>query len=209
MNNLHLPSSSRAAPRRRGTFPSESRVFAYADLNRVRRLMALYDAFRASLRLADVALSERYEHACTKGTEDTELLIDVGRHLDSFIARLFHIEKEVNDLNRRTNEDRSVFEFKKRFLDRLVLKTPLAAQELAAMNIAEVEFRYRERVAEILTRGEWANDPEARIGRGCSRGRWNVRPMPRAAATPPSRPVARTGCAMCRPGRARSLFIRN
>ena len=54
-------------------------------------------------------------------------------------------------------------EFKKRFLDRLVLKTPPAAQELAAMNIADVEFRYRERVAEILPRGEWANDPEREL----------------------------------------------
>ncbi len=31
------------------------------------------------------------------------------------------------------------------------------------MNIADVEFRYRERVAEILTRGEWANDPEREL----------------------------------------------
>jgi len=31
------------------------------------------------------------------------------------------------------------------------------------MNIAEVEFRYRERVAEILIRGEWANDPEREL----------------------------------------------
>ena len=31
------------------------------------------------------------------------------------------------------------------------------------MNIADVEFRYRERVAEILPRGEWANDPEREL----------------------------------------------
>ena len=56
-----------------------------------------------------------------------------------------------------------MFEFKRRFLDRLVLKVPPAAQEVAAMNMAEVEFRYREQVAEILTCGEWANDPEREL----------------------------------------------
>src|SRR5205085_2616351 len=88
------------------------------------------------------------------------LLIDAARHLDPFLARLFHIEPEVHALNRRTADDRTVCEFKKRFLDRLVLKTPPEPQELAAVHVADVEFRYRERVAEVLPRGEWANDPE-------------------------------------------------
>ena len=83
--------------------------------------------------------------------------------VDRFIARLFHIEKEVQELNARTTDDKTVFEFKKRVLDRLVLKAPPVATELAAMNIADVEFRYREHVAEILTRGEWANDPEREL----------------------------------------------
>ena len=167
MNNLHLPSGSRSTATA-WNFPLGIEGFRYADLNRVRRLMALYQVFREELRSADPALSQRYEHSCDQhargeGHPNTDLLIDVARHLDRFIARLFHIEKEVNDLNRRTSDDRSVFEFKKRFLDRLVLKTPPAPQELAAMNIADVEFRYRERVAEILTRGEWANDPEREL----------------------------------------------
>jgi NADPH-dependent glutamate synthase beta subunit-like oxidoreductase/NAD(P)H-flavin reductase len=164
MNNLHLPSSSRSAATA-WNFPLGIEGFRYADLNRVRRLMALYQAFRDELRSADPALAERYEQACEHAspTEDTALLIDVARHLDSFIGRLFHIEKEANDLNRRTADDRTVFEFKKRFLDRLVLKTPPAEHDLAAMNIAEVEFRYRERVAEILNHGEWANDPEREL----------------------------------------------
>jgi NADPH-dependent glutamate synthase beta subunit-like oxidoreductase/NAD(P)H-flavin reductase len=167
MNNVHLPSSPRSMATA-WNFPLGIEGFRYADLNRVRRLMALYQVFRDDLRSADPALAERYEHSCDQysrgeGREDTQLLIDVARHLDRFIARVFHIEKEVNVLNRRTADDRTVYEFKKRFLDRLVLKTPPAPQELAAMNIADVEFRYRERVAEILTRGEWANDPEREL----------------------------------------------
>ena len=149
-------------------FPLGIEGFRYADLNRVRRLMALDQVFHAELRTADPALAARYEHSCHQyargeAKEDSQLLIEVARHLDRFIARLFHIEKEVQELNRRTTDDRTVCEFKKRFLDRMVLKTPPAAQELAAMNIADVEFRYRERVAEILPRGEWANDPEREL----------------------------------------------
>jgi NADPH-dependent glutamate synthase beta subunit-like oxidoreductase/NAD(P)H-flavin reductase len=146
-------------------FPLGIEGFRYADLNRVRRLMALDQAFHAALRAADQALADRYEQSCQQycrgeGKDDSQLLIDVARHLDSFIARLFHIEKEVRALNRRTTDDGTVCEFKKRFLDRLVLKTPPQPQEMSAVNSADVEFRYRERVAEILPRGEWANDPE-------------------------------------------------
>ena len=163
MNNMHLPSSTRSLATA-WNFPLGIEGFRYADLNRVRRLMALDQVFHAEVRLADPALADRYEQSCRdfargEGKEDTALLIEVARYLDPFLARLFHIEKEVRELNRRTTDDRTVCEFKKRFLDR-VLKTPPAPQELAAVNIADVEFRYRERVAEILPRGEWANDPE-------------------------------------------------
>jgi NADPH-dependent glutamate synthase beta subunit-like oxidoreductase/NAD(P)H-flavin reductase len=161
MNNLHLPTTSRSTATS-WNFPLGIDGFRYADLNRVRRLMALHQAFREELRSADPAVAERYEQAGSC-EPDTELLIAVARHLDSFIGRLFHIEKEVNDLNRRTADDKTVFEFKKRFLDRLILKAPLNPHELVGMNIADVEFRYRERVAEILMRGEWANDPEREL----------------------------------------------
>jgi NADPH-dependent glutamate synthase beta subunit-like oxidoreductase/NAD(P)H-flavin reductase len=167
MNYLHLPSSLRSTAAT-WNFPLGIDGFRYADLNRVRRLMALFQAFRDEVRAVDPALAERFDqgreqHARHGGAEDTELLIDVARHLDAFIGRMFHIEREVHELNRRSTDDRTVYDFKKRFLDRLVLKSAPAAAELAAMNIADVEFRYRERVAAILTHGEWANDPEREL----------------------------------------------
>jgi NADPH-dependent glutamate synthase beta subunit-like oxidoreductase/NAD(P)H-flavin reductase len=167
MNYLHLPSSLRSAAAS-WNFPLGIEGFRYADLNRVRRLMALLQVFRDEVRAVDPALADRYDQGCDEyarreGTEDTALLIDVARHLDAFIGRMFHIEAEVNALNKCTTDDRTVYDFKKRFLDRLVLKGPSLANAVAAMNIAEVEFRYRERVAAILTRGEWANDPEREL----------------------------------------------
>src|ERR1019366_6178899 len=119
MNYLHLPSSSRSTATT-WNFPLGIDGFRYGDLNRVRRLTALYQAFRDELRSKAAPLAGRYEQACDQysrgeGKEDTALLIDVARHLDFFISRIFHIEKEVNDLNRHTCDDRTVFEFKKRF----------------------------------------------------------------------------------------------
>jgi NADPH-dependent glutamate synthase beta subunit-like oxidoreductase/NAD(P)H-flavin reductase len=164
MNYLHLPSGSRDTATT-WNFPLGIDGFRYADLNRVRRLMTLWQIFKDELPAADPELAARYEAECGRLTPstDTELLIDVARHLDRFVARIFHIEKEVEALNRRTIEDGAVYEFKKRFLDRLVFKAPPTAQELAAMNIADIEFRYRERVAEHLSHGQWTNDPEREL----------------------------------------------
>src|SRR5208283_5261651 len=104
MNNMHLPSSSRSMATA-WNFPLGIEGFRYADLNRVRRLMALNQVFQAELRAADPELAQRYEqcsqqYARGEGKEDSELLIEVARHLDHFIGRLFHIGKEINNLNR-------------------------------------------------------------------------------------------------------------
>ncbi len=167
MNYLHLPASLRSTATA-WNFPLGIEGFRYADLNRVRRLMSLQQVFCEELRSADAALANRYENGCRQhasadGRVDTALLLEVARYLDRFVARVFDIEKEVLSLNRRTAGDGAVYEFKRRFLDRVVLKLPSGPEELASVNIADVEFRYRERVAEILPRGEWADDPEREL----------------------------------------------
>jgi NADPH-dependent glutamate synthase beta subunit-like oxidoreductase/NAD(P)H-flavin reductase len=173
MNQMHLPTSSRSMATS-WNFPLGIEGLRYADLNRVRRLIALGEVFQAELRAADPLLADRYQQALDaqargEGKEDSQLLIDVARHLDAFVARMFHIVREVQALNERALEDRRVSEFKKRFLDRLVLKDPPAAGELAGMNVADLEFRYREAVAEVLPRGEWANDPEREMAEAALR----------------------------------------
>ena len=56
MNYLHLPSSLRSKATA-WNFPLGIEGFRYADLNRVRRLMSLYQVFRDELRAADPVLS--------------------------------------------------------------------------------------------------------------------------------------------------------
>src|SRR5205085_9872445 len=99
MHSLHLPSSSRSMATA-WNFPLGIEGFRYADLNRVRRLMALDQVFRAELRAADPDLADRFEAGGESPT--AELLIEVARHLDRFLGRLFHIQEEVDVLNRRT-----------------------------------------------------------------------------------------------------------
>src|SRR5262245_54365226 len=111
MNNLHLPLNLRSEATA-WNFPLGLNGFRYADLNRVRRLIALDQLFRDELRAVDPTLTDRYERkrdefARGTGREDTDLLIAVARHLDRFLARLFHIETDVNQLNQRTCDDRS------------------------------------------------------------------------------------------------------
>ena len=44
-------------------FPLGIEGFRYADLNRVRRLMALHQVFCDDLQLVDPALAQRYQHS--------------------------------------------------------------------------------------------------------------------------------------------------
>ena len=61
MNYLHLPSSLRSTAAT-WNFPLGIEGFRYADLNRVRRLMALFQVFCDEVRAVDPALAERYQH---------------------------------------------------------------------------------------------------------------------------------------------------
>jgi NADPH-dependent glutamate synthase beta subunit-like oxidoreductase/NAD(P)H-flavin reductase len=162
MNYFHLPSASRsAAPS--WNFPLGLPGFRYADLNRVRRLMALDQAFRDDLANADPALGRQYELARADARSDTELLIAVARHVDRFLARLFQIEAAVESMNSRTLDDNVVFRCKREFLDRRVLKTRPVSVELSGMNVAELEFAYREVVAEVIPGRDLTADPEREL----------------------------------------------
>src|SRR4051812_34352595 len=76
----------------------------FNDLYRREGLERVDRAFRQSLLEADAALAERYEAA--RAAPDTlaykaeaELLMAVSPHFDRFVARLFAIEDEWQDLH--------------------------------------------------------------------------------------------------------------
>ncbi len=165
MNFMHLPSASRSTATSWNIalgFPG----FRFADLNRVRRLIELDQCFRDELQRSDSELAVKLEDLRRQPqpvphTPDlSETLIALARHIDAFMARLFHIEEAVDEMNRRTGEDGIVFKVKREFLDRRVLKKTPTGEDLAAMKVEELEFRYREVVAEVLEPGVFTTDPE-------------------------------------------------
>src|SRR3990172_4320527 len=132
--------------------------FKYADLNRVRRIEALDQAFLKTLRAADAALAaefERYRAANGAGCDrlqESELLIRVAPHVGAFIACLFDIEDDYNALCARLRADDIVFEWKRQFIERRVLKAaPPSAEALAQMDPVELEFAYRQVVDALRT----------------------------------------------------------
>ena len=164
----HLPENSRQEAR---AWNLQLGVpgFKYADLNRVRRLEALDKAFLDTLHQTDAALAvelERYRAAKGLGYErrqESELLIRVAPHVGAFVARLFHIEAEYRGLCERKRADGVVFDWKRQFVERQILKQQPAPAPLAETDPVELEFAYRDVVDELRADPTLTADPEREL----------------------------------------------
>ena len=169
--------------------------FKFADLNRVRRLAALDEAFLRWLHETDAALAAefvRYRSADGSGSErlvESELLIRVAPHVGAFIARLFHVEDAYGALCARVRADQVVFEWKRQFVERRILKTDPTAAELTAMDPVEIEFAYREAAAAVIPNGAFTADPERELAEVTTRLLAGAGSTPDDAAAPAPAPV--------------------
>jgi NADPH-dependent glutamate synthase beta subunit-like oxidoreductase/NAD(P)H-flavin reductase len=167
MNYLHLPGTREDAVN--WNFVLGIPGFRFADLNRVRKLMAIDTLFLESIEKQDPALVSRLKQLRATGgkgvseLEVSETLIAAGEYLGAFVARMFHIETETVQLDRRAHADRNVFKCRQQFMDRRVLKTPPAAAELDAMNIQSIEREYRKIANALFPDGHFAADPEREL----------------------------------------------
>jgi NADPH-dependent glutamate synthase beta subunit-like oxidoreductase/NAD(P)H-flavin reductase len=93
--------------------------FTYRDLydpNALRRLDAL---FREQLRGADAELSDRFEAYRASagrglnGPAESALLVETGRHLEAFVAKLFRVEEAVGVHHAAAEAERAVMRMKK------------------------------------------------------------------------------------------------
>ncbi len=143
--------------------------FKYADLNRVRRLEALDKAFLDALHEADPALAAEFQrYRDTRGAglsrlQESELLIRAAPHLATFVARLFHVEDDYTALCAQVRADQLVFQWKRQFVERLVLKSPPPPAALARMDPVEIEFAYREVVNALAPDATLTADPEREL----------------------------------------------
>jgi NADPH-dependent glutamate synthase beta subunit-like oxidoreductase/NAD(P)H-flavin reductase len=167
MTLLHLSTNPRAEAAG-WNFPLGVAGFRFADLNRVRRIAELDSVFRQELKATDPDLSVTYEaYRLAEGTgydalSGSELLIRVAPHLGRFVARIFHIEAEHHALKQRVVGDGRIFEWKKKYLDKQVLKQGPPA-DMQGWDLSDLEFNYRALVDRRLAQAPFAEDPEREL----------------------------------------------
>ena len=165
---VHLPVNYRTEAKK-WNFPLGVEGFRFADLNRVRRLAALDEVFVGWLKEEDPVFGERFAAWRKKrgeGYEDTEqsaILIEAAPYVGRFIARLFHIEEAYEGLRRKYRDEAVIYRWKRKFLDREILKAPPSPEELTVARIEEVEFDYREIVEDLFPGDDLAEDPEREL----------------------------------------------
>src|SRR5579871_3602309 len=138
--------------------------FRFADLNRVRRIATLDQIFCEELAAADPQLAVELQEY-RKGNFSSDVLIRVGAYVGPFVARLFRIEAEVQQLREKLLQQGRIFEWKKKFLDKRVLKTQPSAAEMAGWDLDKREIQYREVVSRVLgsEHVHLADDPEREL----------------------------------------------
>src|ERR671934_268081 len=126
----------------------------FPDLYERDGLIKVDAAFIAFLADADRSLADRLTAARAQppaGNAESELLIALAPHVDDFIAKLFHIEREAQALAERHNELAPLYSVKRQFVQRRALHKvkpaelqvfdPVAAaRELFGGEFTELDF---------------------------------------------------------------------
>ncbi len=168
MDLLHLQKNPREEAAG-WNFPLGIPGFRFADLNRVRRIAALDQIFRDELKAADPELSEKYEafRACAgEGSAPeavSEIIIRVAQHICPFIVRIFDIKDQCERLRSKLLDEGRIFDWKKKFLDKRVLKNLPPREEVEKWDLSDLEFHYRELVDRRLPQAPLADDPEREL----------------------------------------------
>ena len=115
---------------------------SFPDLYEREGLIRLDRAFLAFLGEADRALADKLSAArqnAPGGGPESELLIALAPHVEDFIAKLFHIEREALALAERHNEMAPLWSVKRQFVQRRALHK-VKPTELQAFDPAQFEF---------------------------------------------------------------------
>jgi len=97
---------------------------SFPDLYEREGLIRLDRAFVACLAEADRSLAEKLAGARAQppaGGAESELLIALAPHVEDFIGRLFHIEREAQSLAEQHNELAPLYSVKRQFVQRRAL----------------------------------------------------------------------------------------
>jgi len=171
-----MPTETTPPPSSERDFPLGVPGFRYQDLHREDRLADLDAAFLASLEAEDAELAGRLrayraEPASFDPLSRSRLLVDGGRALGAFVARLFDVEREWRAQMEVAKPEAVLFRFRRDFVQRRAVKAPLPdlASPAAAAELEALQTRGR-RIERVLHPDlPWSSDPElatARVGAG-------------------------------------------
>lgn len=102
--------------------------FTFHDLFKSEKLATLTNIFYERVELSDPALWQRfktYRDSNGKGLSEIEvsnLLVDLARHLSSFVQTMFGVTEECNRMRVETQRDQIILQFKREFFSRRALK---------------------------------------------------------------------------------------
>jgi NADPH-dependent glutamate synthase beta subunit-like oxidoreductase/NAD(P)H-flavin reductase len=156
---------------------------AYSDLFDPAALARLDGTFRQALAASDAALSERFEAyrarpASLSGPVESQLLVEVGRHLEAFVSELFGVKEALATYYAAAEDERAVMRMKKdlwRKRGQKLLGTIPDATEarqgmervLLACGVAASELGREESVAHVAVR---LLDLDDRCGKALAKG---------------------------------------
>ena len=166
MTYLHLPSTKEEAAA--WNFPLGISGFRFADLNRVRKLMALDAAFLEALGRERPEFASRLKEMRANSETDpepkdySETLIAAGAHLGPFIASVFGIDDAAAELDRSALSDQTLFDCRRDFIYKRVVKTHPSEAGTRRDGLGRAGKRVTPipRVDETLTEDHFATDPE-------------------------------------------------
>src|SRR5262245_48184924 len=102
--------------------------FTFADLYRAERLRDLMDLFDRELAAANPDLARRHvawrarRDRGVPAAETSDMTLEVAPHVSRFVARLFRIEQEVEQLRKATVDETPVMVWKRDFVQRRAIK---------------------------------------------------------------------------------------
>lgn len=135
---------------------------AYADLYDPARLKELAHRFYDEVQAADADLGRRYaeyrDGAEIGPVDESNLLIEVGRHLSGFVARLFGIDGAANEHRDGILEFGPLWQFKKEYLGKRVKR--VKDDDLPGFNVATFDTAVVRLAAERTKRAN-LHDTEA------------------------------------------------
>ena len=140
--------------------------FSHADLHDPFRLADLDRGFRDTLKRDDPDLAARFE-SWRAGAElariaESALLVEAGRHVSRFLARLFGVEREVASLAARAEEEQRLYRFRWSVVQKRVAKAYPGAASIARLDGAVADAAGSALVA-LLAPGP--TDPEVAVAR--------------------------------------------